>query len=274
MAKSFYKKAGVFILLFVFINISEAQVIIEKEIKIEAERIWADSFDNLYVLSENVFIKYNSLGIKIGAFYSDNGEEISSADVRNPFKIILFYREQNKVCFLDNKLVKINSEVYLTEVGVLGDALIVGATTGGYWVYDKINSSLMKLAPDFKKEYKKYVNITREIRSITDNSSNVIFQTQGREYISYNINSGNKENLPIYKAAENYRVIEDVIIYYSGNLHGINLFTWKTQNSKNIILPKNISVSDAVLGKTKVFFFNKKGVYFSSIKEAENLMKK
>ena len=34
-------------------------IIVEKQIKIKADRIYADRFDNLYVISENTIYNYN-----------------------------------------------------------------------------------------------------------------------------------------------------------------------------------------------------------------------
>ena len=259
-----------YLFLFIFFNLffqTFGQVEIEKIINIEADNIYSDNFDNLYVLSENVFIKYNKEGKKTASFFPETGEEITGADVRNPFKIILFFSNRNKIILLDNKLIQISEDLYLDKVDVFGDALISGATIGGFWIYDKINSQLLKLKPNFSIEYKKDMNFSEEIISITDNASNVLFQKSTREYISYNINNGNIENLLIYKTSDSYRFINNEIVFYSGNIHGLSFYNWNTGKYRYIKFPSNITVTNAVYGKTKAFFFDKSKVYISTIKE-------
>ncbi len=253
--------------LFIFFHIlfqTFGQVEIENIIDVEADNIYSDNFDNLYVLSENVFIKYNEEGKKTASFFPENGEEITCVDVRNPFKIILFFSNQNKIILLDNKLIQISEDLYLDRIEVFGDALISRATIGGFWVYDKINSQLLKLKPNFSLEYKKDLNFSEEIISITDNASNVLFQKSTREFISYNINTRNIENLPIYKTSDSYRFINNELVFYSGNIHGLSFCNWNTGEYRHIKFPSNITITNAVYGKTKVFFFNKSKVYISS----------
>lgn len=255
-----------FILCSLFFQVF-GQVEIESEINIEADKIYSDNFDNLYVLSENIIYKYDSEEKKTRSYQPEGGEEIKSVDVRNPFKIILFFADQNKVILLDNELTQIGDDLYLDKSEILGDILICNATTGGFWVYYNINSQLLKLNPDFSLEYKKYMDISEDLISITENASTIIFQKKSRAFIAYDINTGNVENLAIYKASESYRFINDDIVFYSGNIHGLTFYNRQLSKYNYIKLPTDISITDAVFGKTKVFFFNKTKVYISSVKE-------
>ncbi|MCF6366835.1 MAG: hypothetical protein L3J35_11595 [Bacteroidales bacterium] len=252
---------------FIFFSESFGQVVTENVINVKADIIFADGFDNLYVLSENSFIKYNSKGKEIFSFYPEAGDKITNADVRNSLKVILFFEDQNKIIVLDNKLSKISNEIYLDKFNIFGDAVICGSTIGGYWIYDNINSRLLKLNVDFILEYKKDLNISEEIISISDNSENVFLQKSSREFISYDFNAGVTEDMQIYKASERYSFINDEIVFYSGNVHGLTFFNWKKSEYRYIKLPKDISITNAVLGKSKVFFFNKYKVYISKIRE-------
>jgi len=259
-------KLYIFLILISFFSYSFGQIETEKIINIEADNIYADSFDNLYVLSGNTLIKYNLKGEKLFSYDAEGGDKITSVDVRNSLKIILFFEDQNKVILLDNKLSKIGNEIFLDKSDILGNAVICGATIGGYWIYDNINSQLLKLKFDFTIDYKKDMNISDEIISINDNSEDVFLQKRSREFVSYNIDSGIKEDMPIYKASDKYSFINNEIIFYSGNVHGLTFFNWKESNYRYIKLPVNIVVTNAVYGKNKVFFFNKTKVYISRIK--------
>ena len=61
--------------------------------------IGVDSFQNVYTLKGNAFYKNNQEN-----YQNLNLGEIFSIDIRNPFKIVLFYKNFNTVILLDNRL--------------------------------------------------------------------------------------------------------------------------------------------------------------------------
>ncbi len=250
-----------------FLNIAESQVVIEQTIDIQARNIYADNFDNLYVLSNNAFIKYSSEGEKLAAFYAEGGEEITYADVRNPFKIIVIFEQQNKLLILDNNLTPVSNDIFLDETDIFGDALISGATIGGYWIYDKVNNQLLKLNSVFDTEYKKSLFTKLNIISITDNASNIFTQTDSGRIYSYNYISGNSGYMPEINVTGDFSVKDDVLIYFNTYFHRLELINLSLNNQTIIMLPKEIEIIDATTGNTRIFFFDDTKVYVSSKKQ-------
>ena len=257
--------------LFLFLllcNISDCQVIIEKTISIEAKIIYADNLDNFYVLSDNAFIKYNSEGEQISTYYPKGGEEITYADIRNPFKIIVFFSKQNKIVLLDNNLIPIKNDIFLDEADIFGNALIVGATIGGYWVYDKITGQLLKLNSDFKLQHKKDLHTIYDIVSIENNSTHIFLQSDSGRIIYYNYITANWDYFySIIK--KNYTVRDDIVTYYSEKEHAMIII--KILNDAfsvdTVKLPEDIEIIDAAHGNSKIFFFDESKIYISSIKQ-------
>jgi hypothetical protein len=67
--------------------------------------ISSDNLENLYIITPtNDIIKYNKNGIKLATANFKVLGNISSIDASNPFEIYVFYRDQNKIIFLDNML--------------------------------------------------------------------------------------------------------------------------------------------------------------------------
>ena len=71
-----------------------------------------DEFENLYFIKHNTLFKksvqetVNYSNVSLG--------EISSVDIHNPFKIILFYRDYNSAIVLDNKLNELTDKIDFT----------------------------------------------------------------------------------------------------------------------------------------------------------------
>lgn len=255
-----------FFIIFIFsLSISYSQVSIEKTIKLSVDEIFADDFDNFYTLSSNILTKYNSEGIKIASFSSEIGSEITYIDIRNPQKILVFFRNENEFIILDDKLSKISNKISLNNFDIFGEALIKNATIGGYWIFDIYKKQLFKINPNFKLEYIKDIKTNSNIISISDNSENVFLLKNSGDLMAYNFNSSKQKELPVYKLCKNFKLIEDNIACYSGNLHSIWLQNFKTGEKSKIKLPSKIEITHASIGKNKVFFFNRNNIYISTI---------
>jgi hypothetical protein len=78
--------------------------------------ISSDNLENLFVITPtNDIIKYNKNGQKLATANFKVLGNISSIDAGNPFEIYVFYRDQNKIIFLDNYTLKydfINLSLY------------------------------------------------------------------------------------------------------------------------------------------------------------------
>ncbi|NOZ36132.1 MAG: hypothetical protein GXO80_12645, partial [Chlorobi bacterium] len=111
-------------LISVFILSTFSDIHIKTIIPVKADKIYIDDFDNLYVISGSSLIKFTSDGKQLFSFDSSYSEVISSIDVKNPMKILVFYNNQNKLLFLDNKLSLIGDEIYLENKNIYGNVLI------------------------------------------------------------------------------------------------------------------------------------------------------
>jgi hypothetical protein len=256
-------KTILYILLIFAITNSYSQVSVEKVLKRSTDELFADDFDNFYILSDNILTKYDANGNKIANFSSENGSQITYIDCRNPQKVLVFFQNENNFILLDNELTKISNTISLNDFDVYGDALLKGAKIGGFWIYDTYKNQLIKINSNFKLEYKKDIKTNSKIISISDNSEQVFMLKNSGDLMSYNFNTGNQKELPVYKLCKNFKVIEDNIACYSGNLHSIWLQNYVTGEKSKIKLPTKTCIARATLGKNKIFFFNKNKVYIS-----------
>ena len=147
---SFTKKLIQFV-LFVCISQIQAQTTIQDTISIPlGSSINSDNLDNLYVITPtNDIIKYNKNGQKIATANFKVLGNISSIDAGNPFEIYVFYRDQNKIIFLDNML-NIRGECDLESIGISQIACIARSSDNQIWLFDMSDQKLKKYSKDLK----------------------------------------------------------------------------------------------------------------------------
>lgn len=77
-----------------------------KHFKIVADHFWGvDTYENFYYSKGNVFLKHNNDQGTVNHQFKDfNLGSITSVDLINPLRIVLFYQDSNTVVLLDNRL--------------------------------------------------------------------------------------------------------------------------------------------------------------------------
>lgn len=112
------------------------------EVKVKHNSFLTDNLGNLYLLNNKTISKYSKTGEKLSDYSNNMLGEISYADVSDPFRILLFYKDLNRIQYLNNQLAEINSAVQLDELeGVMAE-IVCSSSLGGFWVYDYNDSKL------------------------------------------------------------------------------------------------------------------------------------
>lgn len=113
-------------------------------------RITSDNLENLFVITPtNDIVKYDKNGKKLATANFKVLGNITSVDVSNPFEIYVFYRDQNKIIFLDN-LLNIRGECDLETIGISQVACIGRSADNQIWLFDAADLKLKKYSKDLK----------------------------------------------------------------------------------------------------------------------------
>lgn len=130
---------------------SRAESILPDTISIPGgSQVTTDNLGNLYVYTPtNDIIKYNKDGAKLATTNFKVLGNISFIDAGNPFEIYVFYRDQNKIIFLDN-LLNLRGECDLESIGVSQIACIGRSSDNQIWIFDMAELKLKKYSKDLK----------------------------------------------------------------------------------------------------------------------------
>jgi hypothetical protein len=105
-----------------------------------------DNLDNLYIISSKGQVKkFNQAGDSSGVYNQvRNFGKISSLDVSNPLKILLFYKDFSTIVVLDRFLTNI-STIDLRKFSILQPGAIGVSYDNNIWVFDEYDNKLKKI---------------------------------------------------------------------------------------------------------------------------------
>lgn len=119
-----------------------------------------DNLDNVYVLtSTDQLKKYNSNGDSVAVFNNvKNFGKVSTIDVSNPLKVLLYYKDFSTIVVLD-RLLAVRNTVDLRKQNIFQVNAIAQSYDNNIWLYDEDDSKLKKIdetgkvlleTPDFR----------------------------------------------------------------------------------------------------------------------------
>ena len=131
-------KSILFITFCFFCLVIQSQEITTKlhsEKALEADSfIGVDEFENIYYVKENILYKKTSK--KLFSYSNVGLGKLSSVNIQNPFKVILFYAEFNAAIILDNNLNELTQKIDFTKETQFNNVVFVsGASQNNIWLY-------------------------------------------------------------------------------------------------------------------------------------------
>lgn len=205
--------------------------------------ITTDNLENLFVITPtNDIIKYDKDGKKLAtANYKVLGN-ITSIDVTNPFEIYVFYRDQNKILFLDN-LLNSRGECDMETIGVSQIACIGRSADNQIWLFDVADLKLKKYSKDLKliiesasfNTFNYGPNIYPSI--IKDINSAVLILDQNR-VLEFDI-FANFSKIRLIDTLTGFQYINEMIVFLKNNrIYMFNPLNF-TMQEMTITLPAN-----------------------------------
>ena len=102
-----------------------------------------DPNSNLYLVNGSKLSKLDGEGRLLRSFDDSFLGDITSIDVDNPLKIMLFYRESGKIFFLDDRLSPVMEPLDLFSHGYTSVSLAAYSTDNLIWLYDAASHELI-----------------------------------------------------------------------------------------------------------------------------------
>ena len=230
--------------LFVFLKLSAQTGSLIDTIAIPSGSfITSDNLENLYVATPtNDIIKYDKNGIKLATANFKVLGNISSIDASNPFEIYVFYRDQNRIIFLDN-LLNLRGECDMESIGVSQIAFVARSFDNQIWLFDAADQKLKKYAKDLKLISESAPWNTLPINSpispvqIRDINNSILI-LNNNQVLEFDI-FANYSKIKLNDTLSNFQYVGNSILFLKNNsIYSYQPLTFSLK-AMDIVLPEN-----------------------------------
>jgi hypothetical protein len=111
-------------------------------VEVEGEQHFSDPMGNVYVIKDNTLKKISPAHKQVAEYTNAFLGKIYSVDISDPLRILLFFKDNKQVLWVDNFLSEIRSPVWLDDLGADQAELVCSSSQGGFWVYSSLNNQL------------------------------------------------------------------------------------------------------------------------------------
>jgi len=104
-----------------------------------------DEFQNVFVFDETSILQYNKEGVNHFTYSNLRKGEITSVDISNPLRIVVYYGENNEVIFLDNTLSEQNQGINFNDLAMYDVSLVSSSFQNHLWIYRSAEQKLVRI---------------------------------------------------------------------------------------------------------------------------------
>jgi hypothetical protein len=180
-----------------------------------------DRIGNVYYYdAQNILTKYETAIKRYTRFADLKSGKISSIDVSNPLRVLVFYADQGVVKFLDVNLTEINSLQIRNTYPDGWIASVSSSNNNGIWMYDNLNRKLIKLDEQLNQVFISgdlFLVLGKKIKpSFLYEYADELFLADAKHGVFvFDLFGGYKRTLPIY--SDTILQVESNKIYYQKN---------------------------------------------------------
>lgn len=216
--------------LLVIGNIAKSEGRLVDSIPISSNQFRVDILGNVYWTTGNTLFKYSIANNDKIEYTNTFLGEIDEYDVSNPLKILVYYKTQNQVLYLDKNLAEIASPTSLDQAGISEAKAICSSTRGGFWILNPISRRIEHYNQNLQRKTESSIlpelfegNKT-DVR-LTEKNNLLYCSIPGRFVLSFDLYGNLYKRHPL-KNVENIQIInENIFYFYKGSLNKYNINT-------------------------------------------------
>lgn len=238
-----------------------------KSIDTKNAAITTDYLGNLYVVSEFRMSKYDSNGKFLQVYEDYTNGKISSVDVTDPMKVIVFYEDFLRVKVLDHTLSEIAAYDF-NSVGYSSISALAHSRDDDFWIFDNTAFVLKKINENGKAIYQSekfnlLFDEAVQATQIIDYEDFIYVNDPNNGIYVFDRFATYKKRIPIL-GVEKIQLIQDVIVYFkAGVLHSYRFTDFLEET---MVLPEGVEAQYARIQKDRIFVVEPRKVSVYSYK--------
>ncbi len=224
---------------------------------IKAQKILVDNIGNIYALNNDVITKYFT-NKQEKTFSIKSYGTLESMDVSNTLRVLLFFKDFQRILFLDSQLSPNGPAIELSELGFEQSGLVCSSFNNGFWIYNQANNELIRWNQNLE------INVrTGNLKRLLDINitPNFMIEHNGKLYLNspnigilvFDIYGAYLKTIPL-KDLKNFYINYPYLFYLKNNhILSFDLNTFETTELDTI---KN-NCTDVSITATKCFWLCK-----------------
>jgi len=216
----------------------------------------ADPTGNAYVATGNELWMFNRRDTLYRKFSNIQMGRLTSIDASNPLKILLYFRDQGRIQFLDNNISEFTQPVELEAYGLEQATLACTSYDNGFWVYTPVNFGMVR--------FDQSMQITTEIRNIhqlinaPEINPQMMQESSNKIYLSdpdigimiFDVFGGYVKTIPV-KGITTFQVLENRLVYMLDD--GLYLYDLTTFSEEKWTWPPGVKPLQAAITYDKLY---------------------
>jgi hypothetical protein len=227
------------LIFFTSICFSQSNYKLVKTIDVQSDFFTTDNQSNMYVVKGNELTKYDKAGKLLYKYSNKNLGNISSVDVSNMLRILVFYKDFLQIVLLDNTLSLNGEPVSLDKISYQQAQLVCSSHNSGVWIYDQQNIELVRLDQNFVKTQQTgnlsaLLNENIQPDFLLEYDNKVYLNNPSTGILIFDIYGTYFKTIPV-KNVEKFQPTADVVYFISDKK--IKSYNIKTSEEKEFTMP-------------------------------------
>ncbi len=194
------------------------------------EELTTDQFGNFYEISDRTINKYDVKGKLLFTYSNNMLGEISSVDVSNPLKILVYFKDFTKILTLDDALSPRGDVLNLNDLSLEETSLVCRSYNNGVWFYNPITFQLSRVVNN------SVMNVSSNLATLLDTKiqANFLEEENERVYLNdpqlgmlvFDVYGTYLKTIPVYDIVK-FQVKPKYLLYVNGKneIEVYNFFT-------------------------------------------------
>ncbi len=191
-------------------------------VTVEAEKMTSDNLGNVYLIKDESIFKYDSLGVLQKTFSNKTFGAITSADATNALRIILFYKDFNRVVTLDNTLSENGEALTLETIGFPMTSIVAASHDNGLWIYDMRNFELLRLNRNLEVEHRsgnlsQILGIDLQPNFMIEKDNRLFLNNPGTGILVFDVFGTYSKTIPVLHL-KTFQVVDNSVVFYKDGI--------------------------------------------------------
>lgn len=236
-----------------------------------SDNFYTDQLDNIYFIGNHNLTRINTNSGEVLEYGSLPYGTITSADVSNPFQILIFYQNFNRIAFLNNKLGTLQSPLNLSSLGIEQAGLVCSSGKGGIWVFNERDNRLVYFDQQFQSSNRSRI-LAKPDSGLSpvymiEEQNNLYVHVPDSGILVFDRFASHIATIP-YSGPERFQVIGSKIIYfYNKELFAIDTIT---SEITTLDLPSDITIDDAQVQPGRMYILSGDKIYLFKTRQGHS----